>query len=128
MMAITYDYREAHQPTRYPSFADIQLRLLPVQVTLKRKRAPGPFLIFDHTDAIIGDKAYILESRWKEYTAMRTQLQRATVFVLYQLSLLVGIAMLPVALAMRRVGVVLPVHRVVDRLETAYDRTKAASA
>jgi len=59
---------------------------------------------------------------------MRIQLQRATVFVLYQLSLLVGITLLPIALAMRRVGVVLPVHRVVDRLETAYERTKAASA
>ena len=127
-MAITYDYRAPHQPARYPSFGDIQLRLLPVQVTLKRKSAPGWFFIFDQTDAIIGGKVYILESRWKEYTAMRIQLQRATVFVLYQLSLLVGIALLPIALAMRRIGVVLPVHRVVDRLETAYDRTKAASA
>ncbi|PSQ07241.1 hypothetical protein BRC95_04880 [Halobacteriales archaeon QS_5_68_33] len=58
---------------------------------------------------------------------MRIQLQRATVFVLYQLSLLVGIVLLPMALAMRRIGIVLPVHRVVDRLETAYERTKAAS-
>ncbi|PSP50214.1 hypothetical protein BRC67_09760 [Halobacteriales archaeon QH_3_68_24] len=58
---------------------------------------------------------------------MRIRLQRATVFVLYQLSLLVGIVLLPMALAMRRIGIVLPVHRVVDRLETAYERTKAAS-
>ena len=76
---------------------------------------------------MLGDKVYIPESRWKEYTAMRIQLQRATVFVLYQLSLLVGIVLLPMALAMRRIGIVLPVHRVVDRLETAYERTKAAS-
>jgi len=59
---------------------------------------------------------------------MRTRMQRATVFVLYQLSLLVGIALLPVALMMRRVGVSLPVHRVVDRLETAYEHTKTAPA
>ena len=58
---------------------------------------------------------------------MRIRLQRATVFVLFQLSLLVGIVLLPMALAMRRIGIVLPVHRVVDRLETAYERTKAAS-
>ena len=58
---------------------------------------------------------------------MRIRLQRATVFVLYQLSLLIGIVLLPMALAMRRIGIVLPVHRVVDRLETAYERTKAAS-
>jgi hypothetical protein len=55
-------------------------------------------------------------------------MQRATVFVLYQLSLLAGIALLPVALLMRRVGVSLPVHRVVDRLETAYEHTKTPSA
>jgi len=59
---------------------------------------------------------------------MRTRMQRATVFVLYQLSLLAGIALLPVALLMRRVGVSLPVHRVVDRLETAYEHTKTPSA
>jgi hypothetical protein len=59
---------------------------------------------------------------------MRTRMQRAIVFVLYQLSLLAGITLLPVALAMRRVGLSLPVHRVVDRLESAYEHTKAASA
>jgi len=59
---------------------------------------------------------------------MRTRMQRATVFVLYQLSLLAGIVLLPVALAMRRVGVSLPVHRLVDRLETAYEHSKTASA
>jgi hypothetical protein len=55
-------------------------------------------------------------------------MQRATVFVLYQLSLLAGIVLLPVALLMRRVGVSLPIHRVVDRLETAYEHTKTATA
>ncbi|MEF8829853.1 MAG: hypothetical protein V5A28_14570 [Haloarculaceae archaeon] len=59
---------------------------------------------------------------------MRTQLQRALVFVLYQLSLIAGITLLPVALLMRQVGLTLPVHRVVDRLESTYEHTKAASA
>lgn len=62
------------------------------------------------------------------YTAMRTSLQRATVFVLYQLSLLAGIVMLPVALLARRVGVTLPIHRVVDRFGSAYERTKSDGA
>jgi hypothetical protein len=55
-------------------------------------------------------------------------MQRALVFVLYQLSLLAGIVLLPVALAMRQVGVTLPVHRVVGRLESTYEHAKAASA
>jgi len=52
---------------------------------------------------------------------MRANLRRATLFVLYQLSLLAGILLLPVALALRRVGVTLPVHRLVDWLGAAYD-------
>ena len=80
------------------------------------------------TDVITGGKIYILVSLGERYTAMRTTMQRALVFVLYQLSLLAGIVLLPVALAMRQVGVTLPVHRVVDRLEATYEHTKAASA
>jgi len=59
---------------------------------------------------------------------MRTQLQRALVFVLYQISLFAGIVLLPVALAARRVGLALPVHRAVDRLESAYEHTKRTGA
>lgn len=59
---------------------------------------------------------------------MRTQLQRALVFVLYQVSLFAGIVLLPVALLMRRLGLGLPVHRVVDRLESTYEHTKDANA
>jgi len=53
---------------------------------------------------------------------MRVKLRRATLFVLYQVSLLAGILLLPIALLLRRVGVTLPVHRLVARLGTAYDR------
>lgn len=59
---------------------------------------------------------------------MRTLLQRATVFVLYQLSLLAGIVLLPVALLASRVGLTLPVHRVIDRIGAAYEHTKANAA
>lgn len=48
---------------------------------------------------------------------------RATLFVLYQLSIVLGIALLPVALAVRRAGVPLPIHRVVERLGDAYERS-----
>jgi len=59
---------------------------------------------------------------------MHTHLQRATVFVLYQLSLLTGIVLLPIALAMRKVGLDLPVHRVVDRMNAAYEHADENSA
>jgi len=50
--------------------------------------------------------------------------QSVLLFAVYQLSLLVGIALLPVALAAKRVGFTLPVHRAVERLGTAYERKK----
>lgn len=53
---------------------------------------------------------------------MRTRLHSAAVFVLYQLSLFAGILLLPVALALRQVGLTLPIHRAVDRFGEAYER------
>jgi len=47
-------------------------------------------------------------------------LQRATLFVLYQTSIVFGILLLPVALVAQRGGVTLPVGRVVERLGRAY--------
>lgn len=52
---------------------------------------------------------------------MMDLLQRATLFALYQASIAVGIALLPVALLARRVGVTLPVGRLVERLRRAYE-------
>lgn len=46
----------------------------------------------------------------------------ATVFALYQLSVAVGIALLPLALAVRQLGISIPVHRVVESLAAAYER------
>lgn len=59
---------------------------------------------------------------------MRSHIQRAAVFVLYQLSLLTGIVLLPMAVAMSRVGIELPVHRVVDRFNRAYDHAASNTA
>lgn len=52
---------------------------------------------------------------------MHTRLHRATLFALYQLSVAVSILLLPLAILTRQVGVTLPAHRVVNRLERAYD-------
>ncbi|MCU4719219.1 hypothetical protein [Halapricum hydrolyticum] len=54
---------------------------------------------------------------------MESRLYRATLFALYQLTVLVGIAMLPVALVARQVGIAVPIHRAIDRLEAAYEQT-----
>jgi hypothetical protein len=54
---------------------------------------------------------------------METRLYRGTVLALYQLSLLLGIALLPIALVARRFGVALPIHRMISRLGDAYENT-----
>ncbi|WP_170094717.1 hypothetical protein ACAH01_06875 [Halomicrobium sp. HM KBTZ05] len=51
---------------------------------------------------------------------MESQLYRGFVFALYQFSLLLGIVLLPIALLFGRMGLSLPIHRVVLRLEDAY--------
>ena len=53
---------------------------------------------------------------------------KATLFALYQLSLLVGIAVLPVAVVASRAGVELPIHRIITRLGEAYERTNTETA
>lgn len=52
-------------------------------------------------------------------------IERATLFALYQLSLAIGIVLLPVAVLAQRGGIVLPVGRVVKRVGEAYERTLA---
>jgi len=47
-------------------------------------------------------------------------LQRATLFVLYQVSIAAAIALLPIALLAQRGGVTIPLDRIVDRLGRAY--------
>ena len=50
---------------------------------------------------------------------MAPRLYRALVFALYQLSIVVAIALLPVALVTSRVGLPLPIGRFVARLGSA---------
>jgi hypothetical protein len=57
---------------------------------------------------------------------MFAPIRRATLFALYQLSVLAGICLLPVALVARRAGVPFPVHRLVESLGTSYEKTKDA--
>lgn len=50
---------------------------------------------------------------------------RLTVFALYQLTVMFGILLLPVALVARRLGIQLPIGDLIERLDSAYDRTAA---
>ncbi|QLH78937.1 hypothetical protein HZS55_17275 [Halosimplex rubrum] len=59
---------------------------------------------------------------------MRSTLNRATVFALYQLTLFAGILLLPLALVMRKAGITLPVHRAVDRVNETYEDMDIESA
>lgn len=56
---------------------------------------------------------------------MEARLYRLTVFALYQLTLFAGICLLPLALVARKIGLTVPLHRAVLRLEEAYDRNSA---
>ncbi|MFB6073640.1 MAG: hypothetical protein ABEJ89_01350 [Haloarculaceae archaeon] len=56
---------------------------------------------------------------------MASRVYRAAVFALYQLTLLAGIMLLPLALAVRKVGLRLPLGQAVDRLGSAYERASA---
>lgn len=52
---------------------------------------------------------------------MESRLYRGALFALYQISLLLGITLLPLAIVARQFGVTLPVHRAIDKLADAYD-------
>ena len=60
-------------------------------------------------------------------STMESRLYRAVVFALYQLSLVAGIVLMPFALVAKKLGLPLPVHRVVTRLGDAYDRDTGGS-
>jgi hypothetical protein len=54
---------------------------------------------------------------------MESRLSRFTLFALYQLTVLFGIAMLPIALVARQAGIPLPINRLIERLHTAYEHS-----
>lgn len=49
------------------------------------------------------------------------RIYRALVLALYQLTLLMGILLLPVAVVTRRLGLRIPVDRAIERLNEAYE-------
>lgn len=55
---------------------------------------------------------------------MATRLYQVFVLAMYQLSIIVGIALLPVALLAQRAGIPLPVGRLVERLGKAYSQAE----
>jgi len=55
-------------------------------------------------------------------------IRRATLLALYQLTVAVGILLLPLVLLTRQAGVVVPVGRLVDRVGAAYaDATRSCA-
>ena len=56
---------------------------------------------------------------------MIQRVYRTTLFALYQISLALGIVLMPFALAMNRAGVTLPVHRIIENLGDAYESVSA---
>jgi hypothetical protein len=56
---------------------------------------------------------------------MAPRLYTAALFALYQLTLLAGILMMPLALLTQRVGLRLPIDAAVATLNDAYERSRA---
>lgn len=54
-------------------------------------------------------------------TQMIETAYRGTLLALYQFSILLGILLLPVALAARQAGLRMPMDRVIERLDEAYE-------
>jgi len=54
---------------------------------------------------------------------MAATLYRAIVLALYQISIVLGIALLPVALVANRAGIPFPIGQLLDRIDSVYERT-----
>ncbi|WP_226006245.1 hypothetical protein [Natrinema salinisoli] len=52
---------------------------------------------------------------------MISRVYHATLFALYQLCIMLGIAAMPLAIAARQAGLTIPVHRVLANVEAAYE-------
>ncbi|WP_202593840.1 hypothetical protein [Halolamina rubra] len=55
---------------------------------------------------------------------MSRTIRRATLFALYQFTVLLGIVLFPLAMFTRRLGVPLPLGRAVDGAKAAYETTE----
>lgn len=57
---------------------------------------------------------------------MKSRVHYATTFALYQLTVAIGIVAMPLAIAARQAGLTIPLHRLLARVEAAYDDARAA--
>ena len=55
---------------------------------------------------------------------MTQQLTATTLLVAHQITIALGILLLPVALLARRAGVTIPIHRLVEGTGEAYEKTQ----
>lgn len=56
---------------------------------------------------------------------MKSRVYHASLFALYQLCIVIGIAVMPLAIAARQAGVTLPVHRLLESVEEAYEASQS---
>ena len=56
---------------------------------------------------------------------MKSRVYRSTLFAAYQLCIILGILMLPVALLTRQFGITVPIHQLLVRVEAAYENAES---
>lgn len=67
-----------------------------------------------------GKKVYISPPA-EHAMSMIARARRAILFALYQLTIMVGIVAMPMALTARQAGVTLPIHRLIETVGGAYE-------
>lgn len=87
---------------------------------------PFEIPLFSINNDINAQNVYIMGSSHPG-RKMIDSLQRTTLLVAYQLSIIVGILLLPIAMLAKRGGITLPIHRLIDRLEPAGDGVETRS-
>ncbi|MFC6718465.1 hypothetical protein ACFQGT_00685 [Natrialbaceae archaeon GCM10025810] len=55
---------------------------------------------------------------------MKSRVHHATLFALYQLSIVIGIVAMPLAIAAHQVGFSLPIHRLITNVGDAYENAQ----
>ncbi|OAQ53682.1 hypothetical protein HTG_05330 [Natrinema mahii] len=55
---------------------------------------------------------------------MISRAYHATLFALYQLCIVIGIVAMPLAIAARQAGLTLPIHRLIETVEGAYESAR----
>lgn len=79
--------------------------------------------MFDREDSPSQEDIYTTPD-WPKVTVMTSRVSHALLFALYQLSIALGIVLLPLALVARQAGVTLPVHKLLETVGDAYENTQ----